>query len=380
MKSQFKVLFPRAVETVYLDTAAEGLPAPGLAESFAEYCRDKSLGTPGRRRFHRVEAETASLCARLLDTSPENVTLLSNASEAFNVLAGSLEWKAGDRVIISDLEFPSNVYPWLRLEQMGVEVVVVSGEGGALRFEDIERHINHSTRLISLSLVSYRTGAFLDCVPRLSAEAHRVGAFLSIDATQALGRLPLTVEGVDYLMSSSFKWLLGPHGLGVVYVSPDLREQLNPRAVGWYSVRNCFTPDRFERYELKSGAACLASGMPNFPSLYALRDSLQFVLRTGIDSIRDRLLEPVALLRRRLAAAGLSLLTPEDPRLASGIVAFEHPYAAQVGSALEEEGVIVWAGDGRVRASLHLYNDEEDVDRYVSILEGVLKKEKVVHG
>src|SRR5690606_36671671 len=127
----------------------------------------------------------------------------------------------------------------------GVEVIVVPGSGGALNFDEIAEHITPRTRLVSLSLVSYKTGAWLPFVPALAREAHRVGAVLSIDATQALGRLPVSLEGVDYLMSSSFKWLLGPHGLGIIYVSPEFRSRLNPAAVGWYSVENCFTPDRF---------------------------------------------------------------------------------------------------------------------------------------
>jgi len=372
MGLSYKHLFPRAKEVAYLDTAAEGLPVPGCAEAFARYCQDKEQGTPGRRMFHRIEAETIELAARLLGTQPGNVTFLSCASEALYVLASSLDWKAGDEVVISELEFPSNVLPWLRLREIGVRVIVVPASGGALSWERVAERITRRTRLVSLSLVSYRTGAYLRPVPKIAAEAKRVGAVVSIDATQAVGRCPVSLEGVDYLMSSSFKWLLGPHGLGLVYVGPEFRERLRPASLGWYSVKDLFAPDRFERYELKPGAACLAAGMPNFPSLYALGQSLRFFLEAGVDSIDNELRPVVAQLRQGLERLGCDLLTPAGAEYASGIVAFAHPKAAEIGAALERQGVIVWGGDGRVRASVHLYNDARDVERYLSALASVL--------
>ena len=287
MTLNYKQQFPRTREVAYLDTAAEGLPAPGLEESFAAYCRDKSRGTPGRKQFHEMEEETRGLAARLLGAEANDIALVGSASEGLTTLAGSLDLKSGDEVIISDLDFPSNVLPWLRLSQAGVIVKLAPSRRGAFEFNDIAALVSPRTRLISLSLVSYKTGAFLPFVPRLSSEARRVGAAISIDATQALGRLPVSLEGVDYLVSSSFKWLLGPHGLGIVYVSPEFRDRLNPTAVGWYSVSDCFRQDRFQRYELKPGARCLSSGMPNFPSIYALRSSLEFLLAEGVQQTRN---------------------------------------------------------------------------------------------
>src|SRR5688572_27370589 len=128
----YKERFERAMQVVYLDTSAEGLPVPECENAFLEYYRAKIRGTPGRREFHAVEAETIALAAELLGTAPANVALLSSASEAINVLAMSIDWKPQDQVIVSDLEFPSNVLPWLRLKQRGVEVVIVKSDRGAL--------------------------------------------------------------------------------------------------------------------------------------------------------------------------------------------------------------------------------------------------------
>lgn len=375
----YKNLFPTATAVTYLDTAAEGLPHPECGKAFQLYSEVKARGTPGRVELHKVEAETLDMAARLLGTDSSNVTFLSNASEALSLLAASLELKPRDQVIISDLEFPSNVLPWLRLRQRGIDVLVLRSRNGKLDWEDVVEKISSRTRLISLSLVSYKTGAYLPHVQKISNAAAKVGALVSIDATQALGRCPVSLEGVDYLMSSSFKWLLGPHGLAVVYTSPRFRTILQPAFVGWYSVKNIFSEKRFETYQLKKGAAQLSVGMPNFSSIFALKQSLRFLLDADIEAVYRELQPVVSTLRSGLAGLGLDLLTPAEPEYASGIVAFAHPRAEEIGSALQQEGVVVWSGDGRVRASVHLYNDSSDIAYYLSRLEGILSRHEFSH-
>jgi cysteine desulfurase / selenocysteine lyase len=359
MRSGYKQDFPRANQVAY--------------------CSDKRRGTPGRRSFHKIDAETIDLAANLLRTQSSNVAFLSCASEALHVLASSLEWKAGDEVLISESEFPSNVLPWLRLRQLGVYVIVVAVKRVGFDLAEVLQRISPRTRVVSLSLVSYKTGAYLPFVHELAMEAKRAGAILCVDATQALGRCLVPLEGVDYLMSSSFKWLLGPHGLGIVYMSPEFRRNFRPASVGWYSVSDVFRPDRFNNYELKPGAACISAGMPNFPSLYMLRNSLRFLLGAGVRAIFDDLQPLVAHLRNGLESLGCDLLTPANPRFTSGNVSFAHPDAEQIGAALERNGVIVWSGDGRVRASVHLYNDSSDVDRFLDVLSTELQARKSVH-
>lgn len=367
-------MFARAREVTYLDTAAEGLPHPQCEYAFHEYYKAKSQGTPGRREHFAAEKDALELAGRLLGTDSANVGFAASASDALALLAASIDWKPGDQVVTTDLEFPSNILPWLHVRRLGVDVSVVPGSKGSLDCGGLVKHMSPRTRVVALSLVSYKTGAYFPFVQDVAAEAHKRGAVVVLDATQALGRCHVSLEGVDYLVSSSFKWLLGPHGLGLVYLSPELRQRFTPASVGWYSVENAFGENRFERYILKNGAACIAVGMPNFPCLYALRHSLRFLLKCGVDNIFEELREPVQQLRSGLAELHLDLLTPPDANLASGIVSFAHPKAEEIGAALEKAGVIIWAGDGRVRASLHLYNDMRDVERYLDVLERLVAK------
>ncbi len=360
--------FPQAEAVAYLDTAAEGLPFPGCVEAMEAYLRDKSRGTPGRNRLHEAEHETRALAASLLGATVDDVGLLSSATEGLNLLANSIAWQSGDEVVLTDIEFPSNVLPWLRLRERGVRIRLISSQAGVVTLDRFAEFLTPRTRLVTVSEVSYKTGTRIGFLPALAREAHRAGAYLCVDSTQAVGRVPVSVEGADFLVASSYKWLLAPHGLGLVYVSPSLRSRLAPGAVGWYSVRDIFHPERFDRFEYKPGVDGFVTGMPNFLGIYALRAALRYLLEIGPARIDAGLRPLVSNLLTGLRELGARLLTPVDPDCASGIVSFAHPAAEAVGSALEQRDVVVWAGDGRVRASVHLYNREADIDRYLAEL------------
>jgi cysteine desulfurase/selenocysteine lyase len=353
----------------YLDTAAEGLPLADSGQALQEYFQDKSTGTQGRTRMFAVEDETLAEAAGLLGTSQRNVAFTGNATDALNLLGNSIRWKPGDEVLITDLEFSSNVVCWVRLRDQGVRVEVIRSDLGVVELNQFTSRLRPSTRLVSVSQVSYKTGTQFPFLLELSQEAHRAGALFVVDATQALGRVPVSVEGVDFLVASSYKWLLGVHGLGLVYCAPHLLEELAPGAAGWYSITDAFAPDRFERLALREGAARFAGGMPNFPSIYVLREGLRFLRRLGVKQIDMQLKPLVKQLREGIASLGYQLLTPADEVYASGIVSFSHDAPEELGSALREKGVIVWAGDGRLRASVHVYNDEADVNSLVTSLQ-----------
>lgn len=364
-----KQLFPRAAQVCYLDTAAEGLPPASGEAALLSYWQEKSRGTPGRARLFEKQVETTAAAAKLLGTAPDNIALLSNSSEALNVLANSIEWRVGDEVLISDLEFPSNVVVWLRLKDLGVRLIVIPSQAGVLRLEDWTSRLTPRTRVVSVSQVSYKTGTQLPYLSDLAEEAHRAGALFCVDATQALGRVPVSVEGVDYLVGSSYKWLLGTHGIGLVYVSPELRERLRLGTAGWYSVEALFHPLRFETFTPKRCAGQLQAGMPNFPAIFALNAGIDYLLSVGVERLDSALRPLVKTVRDGLANQGLELLTPAAPEFASGIVSFTCDEPEQKAAWLADQDVVVWGGDGRIRISLHVYNDTEDVSRCLHAME-----------
>jgi selenocysteine lyase/cysteine desulfurase len=352
----------------YLDTAAEGLLLESSRSALLEYLADKSLGSLGRTHMYQIETEAARAAAHLLGTVENNVTFMANATDALNLFGSSIRWTPGDEILITDMEFPSNVVCWLRLRDLGVRVHVIQTRGGRIELDQFVSCLNARTKLVSISQVSYKTGTQIPFMKELAREVYRCGAMFLVDATQALGRVPVTVDGVDFLVASSYKWLLGMHGAGVIYCAPHLLERLLPGAAGWYSVTDLFAPDRFERFSLKMNAGRFAGGMPNFASLYILRDSIQFFNEAGVARIDSDLRPTVKRAREGIASLGYELLTPADEVYASGIISFAHPAPEELGQALLERGVVVWAGDGRVRASIHVYNDETDIDCLIANL------------
>jgi cysteine desulfurase/selenocysteine lyase len=364
-----KVSFPTAHNRAYLDTAAEGLPPTSVETALAEYWREKGKGTPGRKRHYEVQAAAERAVATLIGASPDDVVLLSNTSDAFNLFAHSINWQSGDEVLVSDLEFPSGVLVWLRLRHLGVKVVIVESVNGETRLEDWTSKLNEHTRVVCVSQVSYKSGTQVPFLEQLGQAAHLAGALFCVDSTQALGRVPVNVKEVDFLVASSYKWILTTHGLGIVYIAPGIREILLEATAGWYSVEQVFHPDRFTTYTPKKTAGALQAGMPNFPALYALNASANFLLNIGIENIDNTLKPLVAKLRQGLAGQGRHLLTPPGAEYASGIVAFAAEEPETLMAQLAEKNVIVWGGDGRVRVSVHLYNDEADIDRCLAALD-----------
>jgi cysteine desulfurase/selenocysteine lyase len=373
--NSYKSMFPRAAEVAYLDSAAEGLPLPSGEEALQLYFALKSKGSPGRKQLHEEERAACRALARLLNGREEDIALVASVSDALNIFANSLEWRDGDEVVVSDMEFPSGVLCWLRLERLGVRLRVVPTRRGMISLDDFSRVIGPSTRVVCASHVSYKTGTCIPFLADLGRLAHRHGALLAVDATQSLGRVPVCLDEVDFLVASSYKWLLGVHGLGVAWLSGAARDRLSPGALGWYSLDKLFTPDRFTSYHAKAGTRWMMCGMPVLPSICVMRRCAEFLLETGVAKIERELRPVVEALRSGLVKLGRDVLTPPGPEYASGIVSFAHPECERIGAALEREGVIVWSGDGRVRASVHLYNDGGDVDRLLRVLAGLTREE-----
>lgn len=354
--------------TNWLYTGAEGPPLLTQAAAFERYLANRSMAEAGREAHAVVEQRLRERLASMLSLPCEDVALISNASEGMNLVAGSLDLVSGDNVVLNDVEFPSVVQPWLRLAPHGVEPRIARHSGSSLPATSLIDLIDDHTKALVLSHVSYQTGWRHD-LDALSDAATRVGAVVVLDATQSLGVVPVPTELVDVVMASSYKWLLGGHGLGVLAWNQRRRPLPLPPAVGWRSVQDVFSDDRFERYHLRADARRFELGFPSYPTIYQLDDSLAWLSRFDVKEIEEHVLTLGGNLIEGLTERGWNLLTPNTAKNRAGNIAVSAPNGAELAAVLTQRRIHCWGGDGRLRASVHLFNGDDDVDELLEALD-----------
>jgi selenocysteine lyase/cysteine desulfurase len=221
---------------------------------------------------------------------------------------------------------------------------------------------------VTASLVSFYNGFRIPLPAVVEAVRQHSPALLALDVTQALGRIPLSLAGVDLVVSSTHKWILSSHGGGIVGVPRERTAEWTVPAGGWFNLQEPFEPDRLERVESKPGAASFMVGMPNFPALYAHRAALEYIRGVGPAAI-DRAARPlVEACREGLSRLPVELLTPREETAPAGILAFRHLRMAAIHERLRAAGVHVMHSAGRLRVSLHGYNTLGDVERFLAAL------------
>ncbi len=360
--------FPSLEGIAYLNTAAESIPPPAVAEALADYWDHKVMGMRGREfHFARVE-ECREVAARFIGLQPAEVSFCSCSSEAYNLLASALDLQADDEVVVTDIDFPAGATPWLTARAKP-RVSVWKIRDGILEVLDLLPLLTTRTRLVQLSLVSFYNGYripwqnVVDKIRRMAPQA-----IIAVDVTQALGRVVLDCADADVIISSTHKWSLGIHGGCIVGIPARNASRLTTHAGGWFHIDNAFNDDRFERAAIKPGAPSFAVGMPSFAPIYALNASLRYLEDIGVEAIAAHADPLVAAVDQGLRALGLQPMVKINPKYPSGIVAFKHPETAKFHAALEAANIHVMQHAGRIRVAVHGYNTREDVERLLGVL------------
>ncbi|WP_044870235.1 aminotransferase class V-fold PLP-dependent enzyme [Pseudomonas sp. LFM046] len=364
--------FSQADGLRYLNHAAVA-PWPKRAtravQSFAE--ENWRLGARDYPDWLIVERRLRERLARLLNSpTTADLALVKNTSEALSFVAFGLDWKAGDQVVISDQEFPSNRIVWEALKRYGVTTLQVSLEGpdpeGALLAACGPR-----TRLMSISAVQYASGLRLD-LQRLGHECRKRDVLFCVDAIQQLGALPFDVQSIDcaFAMADGHKWMLGPEGLGVFYCRSDLRQQLKLHEYGWHMLEH---PGDYERvdWEPSRTARRFECGSPNMLGAMALEASLSLLEEVGMDQVAIALAERVQWLQDGLIAIpGVKLFSPSNPARRAGILSFRlDGWDNQLlFERLRAEQVVCAQRGGGIRFSPHFYTEPRVIEETLVLL------------
>lgn len=359
--------FPVSRNLIYLNHAGI-CPLPlRTARAITDVAEDfRDFGKAHYARWRgEVMPRARARLAELLGANEEEVAFTRSTTAGLLLVAESIPVRAGDNVVVADIEFPANVYPWQNLERKGVQVRFVPGRERPPTADDYARLCDARTRAIAVSWVQFATGQRTD-LGALAELAHRSGGYLAVDGIQGLGALRLDADalGIDFLSADGHKWLLSVEGAGVLYVSRRALADIEPFWRGWLSVPD---PNDYLGYgqPARVDAARFEEGSPNLLGAAALDASVGLLLEVGPAEIERRVLTLTDRVIDGARRLGCAIVSPLDERQRSGIVCFRHPRvpAEEIVRGLEHRGIACAARLGAVRFSPHFYNTTDEVDR-----------------
>jgi len=363
--------FPLSKDICYLNHAAVSPWPRRTVEAVSRFAQEN--GEWGSRHYERwlgVEQALRRQLQQLINArSSDEIALLKNTSEALSVVAYGIDWQRGDRIIISNQEFPSNRIVWESLQPQGVEIIEVDIANVADPEAAIIDRIDARTRLVSLSSVQYSSGLALDLVP-IGAACRQHHAAFCVDAIQSLGVKPFDVQAcqADFVMADGHKWMLGPEGLALFYCRDAWLERLSLKQYGWHMVEALGDYDRRD-WQPAGSARRFECGSPNMLGIHALHASLSLVLETGVETIFNHVSSNITYIIDILNNNNAIVLSKTAPDRRAGIVTFERPgiNTTELYEHLQQNGVVCAQRGGGIRFSPHFYTTTETLDRALAL-------------
>ena len=359
---------------IYLNAAAMG-PLPIVARDAALGALDAQMhrAVLGAVPFVDALAQTRAACAALIGADGDEVALVRNVAEGAATIAAALDLRPGDEVIVAREDFPSNLLPWLALQRRGVVVRVVGDGYGRTTPELVGAALTSRTRAIALSWIAFVDGYRHD-LAAFARVARMGGAALCVDAIQGLGAFPIDVAalGIDALYSGGHKWLLGPAGMGLLYLRRERLSAAPVLAPGWLSVADPSQHLQAEHQSYAPTATRFEGGTQNLAGAAALRASVELLRDCGIARVAEHIVALTDRLIGGLDALGCTVISERASPHRSGIVTFRHPRLESIalGRRLGARGYVVTFRDTGVRVSPHGYTTSEEIDGFLEALEG----------
>jgi cysteine desulfurase / selenocysteine lyase len=359
--------FPVRENLLYLNHAAVA-PLPRRTADAIRHLAEDALhwGSLHYSEWMDTYEAVRIAAARLINSSPREIALVKNTSEGIATIAMGIDWRPGDRVVGFREEFPANLYPWKRLENKGVEVTWLSLDDPLERIEEATR----GARLLSISYVNFLSG-YRAPIQAIGEICRRNRCIYFVDAIQGLGAFPLDVQAchIDALAADGHKWLLGPEGCGILYISQELQEQVEPVEFGWTNVAG-YADYASRDMTLRSDAGRYECGTLNTVGCFGLRASLELILEIGTEEIAPAIQNLSDRIATGVEAKGYEVMGPRRPDTTSGIVSFRKPDAdpRAIVRMLADHRIVAAPRAGWVRTAPHFYIAPEDIDRLIDAL------------
>jgi kynureninase len=306
---------------------------------------------------------TKARVGRLIGARDSDIALHQNVSTLLSILISALDFSGKrNKVVVSDLNFPSLVYNWMECRRLGARIEVVkSRDGLTVHPDDVVAALDDETLVCALDLVFFRSGALLDARPIIEA-AQEKGAWVLLDVYQAVGAVPFDIRQleVDFALGGSVKFMCGGPGLCWLYVHPRHQATLKPRANGWFSHKKPFDFS-FGEIELAEGAQRFAGGTPSVASLYSARAGYEMIEQVGVTAIRNKAVRQTELLIQLADAQGLTVRSPRDSASRGNMVCVDFEESQRASEELCRAGFRVdWRPGSGIRLSPHFYTTDDE--------------------
>lgn len=367
LSERYATDFPVREHLVYLNHAAVAplcKPAAEAMKNLADDCL--RFGSLHYDQWLAAYEKLRVAAARLIGADRSEIALVKNTSEGIATIAIGLDWKPGDRVVAFREEFPANYYPWKRLESRGVQVTWLSTKDPLDRIDEACR----GARLLSISFVQYLSG-YRAPLAAIGEICRRHGCLYMVDAIQGLGAFPVDVKacGIHALAADGHKWLLGPEGCGILYVSRELQDRVDPVEFGWTNVAH-YADYASRDMSLRPDAGRYECGTLNTVGCFGLQAAIEFLLEVGIEEIAEAVRSLADRIAAGVTAKGYEVADPRTAETGDGIVSFRKPghEAGEIVRRLRAEKIITAPRAGWVRTSPHFYIRPKDIDRMLDLL------------
>ncbi|MCL4767867.1 MAG: aminotransferase class V-fold PLP-dependent enzyme [Hyphomicrobiaceae bacterium] len=388
LSTRMRARFPAAREWTYLNVGSRGIISDAARQAAVELVDGHWLVDVSKEKINPLLVTCKEELARLIHGDPSEVAVTENVSEGLNAVATAIEWQAGDNVVVSaDLEHANNVYLWYWVRRFGVEVRAIPPRAGEIDAEALAAAIDGRTRIVTAASVTFTPGFRTD-LQTIGKAARAHGSLFLVDGVQSCGILMLDVHDncIDALATSTSKGLLGLMGLGFLWVRKDWLPRLKPAYVARTGIATTGHYSEIESvdFEFAPAAERFEVGNPNWVGIAAAAKALQEINVAGIERIEAHALALAEKLRHGLEGLGLPVRRPGSARALSHLVTVgergagdaystSDPVLNAIAAALKEERVRFSIRRGLLRFGFHMYNNDQDVEKVITIARHVVK-------
>ncbi len=359
-------LFPVTQETIYLNSASQS-PLNTLVYDRLQVHLKTELNPFGKKAFDRNTIRV--LLAKLLGGAAEEYALVTSTGIGIGMAAQGIDFKKGDNVVLPEQEHWNNTFPWLQLEKKGVEVRFAKlNADNSIDPEAIERLVDENTRVVAIAAVRFNSG-FRPNLNAIGKLAHAKGALFMVDVAQAAGMIPIDVEHdqIDIMAGCGFKWLLGMHGTGFLYVSKRVVNKIEPVLPGMYSAEH-----NFEKLTFHADSRKFETGTIAYPLFSAWSAGLELLLEVGIKNIYEKALENTDLLIEGLRAKGYHIVTPTKKREERTAILLFNTGSFETTKALYQKlmdkKVMVTLQGENIRVSPNFFTVREEIEAFFGVV------------